>query len=68
MRLYEDGLLPAVTAKNRTTHPHLYDRMLAAGVTPDIPRPVAASFMVWNGVIFSSLAGMMFAAFVIRTL
>jgi Zn-dependent protease with chaperone function len=67
-RLYEDGLVPAVMAKNRTTHPHLYDRILAAGVTPEFPRPVAASSMAWNGVIFSALAGMMFAAFVIRTL
>ncbi len=37
-RLYEDGFLPAVTAKNKATHPHLYDRILAAGVTPDFPR------------------------------
>jgi Zn-dependent protease with chaperone function len=67
-RLYEDGLVPAVMAKNRTTHPHLYDRILAAGVTPDFPRPAAASSMAWNGVIFSALAGLMFAVFVIRTL
>jgi hypothetical protein len=37
-------------------------------VTPDFPRPVAACSMAWNGVIFSALAGMMFAAFVIRAL
>jgi hypothetical protein len=55
-------------AKNRTTHPHLYDRILAAGVTPDFPRPAAASSMAWNGVIFSALAGLVFAVFVIRTL
>ncbi len=33
-KLYEDSLLPAVTASQKT-HPHLYDRMLAAGVTPE---------------------------------
>jgi Zn-dependent protease with chaperone function len=67
-RLYEDGLVPAVMAKNRATHPHLYDRILAAGVTPDFPKPVAAGSMAWNGVIFAALMGMMFAAFVIRAL
>lgn len=55
-------------AKNRATHPRLYDRILAAGVTPDFPKPAAASSMAWNGVIFSALAGIMFAVFVIRAL
>ena len=36
--MYKENLFPAVTAKN-TTHPHLYDRMLDAGVTPNFPRP-----------------------------
>lgn len=36
--MYKENLVPAVMAKN-TTHPHLYDRMLDAGVTPDFPRP-----------------------------
>lgn len=37
-KLYEAALLPAVT-KREGAHPHLYDRMEAAGVTPDYPRP-----------------------------
>ncbi|BBM85819.1 M48 family metalloprotease [Candidatus Uabimicrobium amorphum] len=36
--MHKENLLPAVMTKN-TTHPHLYDRMLDAGVTPDFPRP-----------------------------
>lgn len=36
--LHRDGGIPAVDAK-RGSHPPLYDRMLAAGVMPDFPRP-----------------------------
>jgi Zn-dependent protease with chaperone function len=65
-RLYEDGLLPAVSPKNRTTHPHLYDRILAAGVTPDFLRPAAAASMAWYGYLFTTTLGLLFAAFAIR--
>jgi Zn-dependent protease with chaperone function len=65
-RLYEDSLLPAVTSKERATHPHLYDRLLAAGVTPDFPRPAAASTMAVHGHIFAGLVGLLFAIFAIR--
>jgi hypothetical protein len=41
-RLHEDNLAPAVMLKERMTHPNLYDRLLAAGVTPDFPRPAPA--------------------------
>jgi len=37
-KIYAYNLDPAVT-RYRETHAHLYDRMLAAGVTPDYPRP-----------------------------
>lgn len=36
-RIHEANLLPAVVTGG--SHPSLYDRMLAAGVTPDFPRP-----------------------------
>jgi Zn-dependent protease with chaperone function len=39
-KIYEVNQLPAVTAKSMT-HPSLYERMTAAGVTPDFPRPTA---------------------------
>jgi len=38
-KIYCDSLIPAVNASNAKTHPHLYDRMLAAGIQPDYPRP-----------------------------
>lgn len=62
-RLYEDSLIAAVSPKNRTTHPHLYDRILDAGVTPDFPRPAAASSIAWNGFIFAVLVGILFGMF-----
>ena len=37
--LYEMNLFPAVTAEKRPVHPHLYDRLTAAGAPPDYPRP-----------------------------
>jgi len=65
-RLYEDNLTPAVMAKERATHPNLYDRMLAAGVTPDFPRPAAAISMVWHGQLFAVLTGMLLGLFAVR--
>ena len=67
-RLYEDNLAPAVYSKKKATHPHLYDRLLAAGVTPDFPRPAAANPIAWHGTIFSALLGMLFAIFTIHLL
>jgi len=64
-KLYADNLSPAVMPKSRATHPHLYDRLLAAGVAPDFPRPAAASSMAWHGKFFAALVGLLFAFFVI---
>jgi Zn-dependent protease with chaperone function len=41
-RLYAANLTPAVLAVKRV-HPHLYDRMTAAGSAPSYPRPAAPS-------------------------
>jgi Zn-dependent protease with chaperone function len=60
VKLYEDNLSPATTAR-RLTHPDLYDRLLAAGIQPDFPRPRPARTMAWNGVLFAMLAGLLFA-------
>jgi Zn-dependent protease with chaperone function len=38
-KLYAHELMPAVGYGKGGSHPHLYDRMLAAGVTPAYPRP-----------------------------
>lgn len=41
--LYRLNLVPAVLASRRRVHPHLYDRLTAAGVVPDYPRPLPPS-------------------------
>ena len=38
-RLYQANLMPAVMASKRRVHPHLYDRLLAAGLEPVYSRP-----------------------------
>jgi Zn-dependent protease with chaperone function len=38
--LHRLGLIPAVLRGEHRSHPDLYDRMLAAGVVPDYPRPL----------------------------
>jgi Zn-dependent protease with chaperone function len=50
-RLYEWNHMPAVMPGNRMIHPHLYDRLLAAGVTPAYPRPAKPIGYSWNGAI-----------------
>jgi Zn-dependent protease with chaperone function len=47
-RLHRRNLMPAVLApRTARTHPDLYDRMLAAGVTPNYPRPDPPSDHHW---------------------
>lgn len=59
-KLYQENLLPAVNAANRATHPHLYDRMLAAGITPDYPRPAKPNrFSPMRFLIFALLGLLM---------
>jgi Zn-dependent protease with chaperone function len=41
-RAYRMNLTPAVGSR-QGTHPHLYDRMIAAGLEPDFPRPARPS-------------------------
>ena len=45
-RLYEINQIPAVIRGNRT-HPNLYDRMLASGITPTYPRPAPPKRFTW---------------------
>lgn len=49
-KLYEANRMPAVL-RGRQIHPHLYDRMVAAGVTPDYPRPEPPERFHWSAVI-----------------
>jgi hypothetical protein len=65
-RMHEDNLLPAVHAKSRETHPDLYDRLIAAGFTPDYPRPVAPKAMAWHGQLFAGGMGLLAAMLIMR--
>ncbi len=47
-KLYIANQLPAVM-RGRQVHPHLYDRMVQAGVTPAYPRPLPPGPMAWPG-------------------
>ncbi len=47
-RLYRTNQMPAVMPGKRQLHPHLYDRLLSAGVTPDYPRPKAPARLYWT--------------------
>ncbi len=51
-RIHQRNLVPAVFAKKAArTHPDLYDRMLAAGVTPSYPRPAPPAEHHWLQLI-----------------
>ena len=65
-RLYEDNLIPAVLPRRRRTHPDLYDRLLAAGVQPDFPRPAAPASNAVHGVLLAVLLGVLVALTFIR--
>jgi len=54
-RLYEVNQMPAVMPGKRQIHPHLYDRLLAAGVTPDFPRPKAPHIGNWSSMMLGLL-------------
>ncbi|MHB8417834.1 MAG: M48 family metalloprotease [Myxococcales bacterium] len=59
-KIYRANLVPAVMAGRRQAHPHLYDRLLADGVTPNWPRPAPPS----KGRARAILAGVSVLAFV----
>jgi Zn-dependent protease with chaperone function len=50
--LYRFNLTPVVMGNKRTTHPDLYDRMQAAGLTPEYERPQPARLAVGKQILF----------------
>lgn len=56
-RVYQLNLAPAVSAQKKPVHPHLYDRLVSAGTTPDYPRPAPPPRLVQT-------AGLVIALFV----
>ena len=61
LKLYEHNLMPAVNPSGPQTHPSLYDRLLAAGLTPDFPRPAAPEKVTPIFRIYSAALGIFFA-------
>ena len=58
-RLYRINRMPAVMPRRANKiHPDLYDRMLAAGITPDFPKPAPAKSLSWTCVLV--VAGLLF--------
>ena len=63
-KLYRTNLTPAVLPGNRHIHPHLYDRMLAAGVTPTYQRPAPPSTRWRQGALLASCLPLLVAVWV----
>lgn len=55
-KIYEANQVPAVMKKNMV-HPSLYDRLLAAGVTPAYPRPAPPPRFTWQRGVTMALLG-----------
>jgi Zn-dependent protease with chaperone function len=67
LKIHEDRLIPAVMSQRRArTHPDLYDRLIAVGITPNFPKPLPANPTAWHGRVFAILAGILFAILAIR--
>jgi Zn-dependent protease with chaperone function len=59
-RIHRINLVPAVLQKDaRLIHPDLYDRMLAAGVTPEYPRPTPPTSHGSTGILMTVFATIM---------
>lgn len=55
-KIYEMNLIPAVVSKKSSgTHPNLYDRIEATGVTPDFPKPAPPAMLVSRLLVFAEL-------------
>jgi len=67
-KIHRENQLPAVVPKDRLTHPHLYDRMVTAGIAPDFERPKPPSKMTWVGVVYLVGFGVLVGVHIGRTL
>ncbi|MEY4916805.1 MAG: hypothetical protein RL616_718 [Verrucomicrobiota bacterium] len=65
-KLYRENILPAVNVNDRQTHPHLYDRMTAAGITPDYLRPAKPNRLTVLGWAYVVSLGFLFGLLVAR--
>ena len=60
LKMHRKALIPAVLERPGT-HPHLYDRLIACGFTPDFPRPKPANVMSLPGALTTAAGGIMLA-------
>lgn len=67
-RIYEMNLIPVVMGMKRSTHPELYDRLVAAGARPDYPRPAAPPRGPWWAGLIVLILGMIAGGFVVSDL
>ena len=71
-KLYRTNLVPAVFGSKRMTHPHLYDRMIQAGVEPEYARPAAPpqwpSMLGFAALVLAAILGIFAYHFTSRTL
>ncbi len=63
-KLYRENLIPAVNVNNKQTHPHLYNRMISAGITPDYPRPAKPRRLTLLGWTYVFSIGYLFGLLV----
>lgn len=61
LKIHHENLLPVVAPEGRQTHPHLYDRMTAAGSPPDFPRPQPAERLTPISLIEQVAVGLLVA-------
>jgi len=54
-KVYRESQIPAVNVGNNESHPHLYDRMVSAGITPDYLRPMKPRRLTLAGWFYSAL-------------
>jgi len=64
--VYQANQIPAVMPNDRMPHPHLYDRLLAAGLTPDYPRPRAPKKLGWQAGWMAGLFGILTVLLLMR--
>ena len=55
-KLYAANLTPAVLSGDSRAYPHLYDRLVAAGVSPTVPRPPIPSTHRYRAAVIVSFA------------
>lgn len=65
LKMHRRALIPAVLERPGT-HPHLYDRLIACGFTPDFPRPRPANVMSLPGALTCAVGGIAVAMTLVK--